>query len=285
MTESTGIALVLVFLATALGTWAAITLCVPRLRKLANDASAEYAASLLSLQVDRRWARVGAVARYVGPIAVFLMLLLTLRTPIVAAAAAIMVYVLPPWWLERLQASRQVALEKSLPSALEIMADGARAGLSLAEAMRLVADKAPTPIAGEFRRLVRRMELGATLDRTLAEAREALRTPNAGLMISALMINQRSGGDVARILDRVSRTVRQLDQVQQKIESETAAVRFSARAMVGTIPLFAGVLYLMDPSGTASLFNSYLGNIVLCVVIALAVGGYRAIMRLAQPDI
>jgi tight adherence protein B len=194
-------------------------------------------------------------------------------------------YVLPPKILGHLDAARQAAIEKSLPQALEMMADGTRAGLGLADAIRLVASKAPPPVSSEFRVLVQALELGASLERTLSDARASLRTPNARLMISALLINQRSGGDVARILERVSRATRQLDQVQQKIESETASVRFSARAMVATIPLFAAVLYLMDPSATASLFNSYAGNIILCVVIGLAVIGYRSIMRLAQPDI
>jgi tight adherence protein B len=166
-----------------------------------------------------------------------------------------------------------------------MMADATRAGLSLPEAIRLVAAKAPRPLSSEFGVLVQALALGASLERTLSDARGALHTPNARLMISSLLINQRSGGDVARILERVSKATRQLDHVQQKIESETASVRFSARAMVATIPFFAVILYLMDPSGMATLLNSYAGNIVLCVVVGLAVAGYRSIMRLAQPDI
>jgi len=277
--------LLLAFVAVVLAAWGLIASIVPALRTRAEAAQQEYQAKLLDLFLDPKWGRIAGWFRYFGAAAIAIVVPFATGSIVLGLALAAGAYVLPPYALEYFARQRYKAIEEQLPVVLGMMADGTRAGLSLQEAIQLVAAKAQPPLSKEFAIIARSLDLGNPLDRTLHTAKERLQVPNAQLMVSALLINHESGGDVARVLERVSKAARELDQVQRRIESETASVRFSAKAMVATIPMFAGLLYLMDPDSVAVLFTTPIGNLMLLVIVLLAYTGYKMIMKLASPDL
>lgn len=276
--------LLLVFIAVALGAWGLLALVLPALRARSAAAQKEYQAKLVDLFLDTKWGRFAGWFRYFGAAAIAIVAPL-MTNVIFGLALAAGAYLLPPYVLAYFARKRYEAIEEQLPLVLGMMADGTRAGLSLHEAIQLVAAKAQPPLSKEFAIIARSLELGNPLDRTLRTAKERMVAPNAQLMVSALLINQESGGDVARVLERVSKAARELDQVQRRVESETASVRFSAKAMVATIPLFAGLLYLMDPASVSILFTTPIGNLMLLAIVLLAYTGYKMIMKLASPDL
>ena len=53
-----------------------------------------------------------------------------------------------------------------------------KAGLSLAQALEVLADQSPKPLNAEFRRIVGEYQMGKPLDRTLEEAKERLKSEN-----------------------------------------------------------------------------------------------------------
>jgi tight adherence protein B len=273
-----------VFAAVVIGAWGLIAAFAPTLRQRSEAAEKEYHSKLVDMFLDSKWAKIAAWFRYFGAAVIAVGVPLLTGSVVFGLALAVGAYILPPYALEYFARKRYEAIEEQLPIVLGMMADGTRAGLSLTEAISLVAAKAQPPLSKEFEIIGRSLDLGNSLERTLQAAKERLQAPNAQLMIAALLINQEQGGDVARVLERVSKAARELDQVHRRVQSETASVRFSAKAMVATIPLFAGLLYLMDPASVSILFITPIGNLMLLAIILLAYSGYKMIMKLADPE-
>jgi tight adherence protein B len=165
------------------------------------------------------------------------------------------------------------------------MADAARAGLALPQMIRLVATQGRKPIAEEFGLVVHAMDLGESVEAALKRVGDRLNLSNFDLMSTAIVVNRDRGGDIGQLLVRLAEAIREISEVEERIETETAAVRMSAKIMVATIPLFGVALFFIDPAGVGVLFSTAPGAVVLVAVAALATTGYRMILRLANPEV
>ena len=82
---------------------------------------------------------------------------------------------------------RRQKIEDQLADAMVTFANAVRAGLTMAQAMEILAAQCPKPINAEFHQVVAEYNLGKPLDRTLKEAKERLRSENFALFAAALV--------------------------------------------------------------------------------------------------
>ncbi|MGL5809481.1 MAG: type II secretion system F family protein [Nocardioides sp.] len=84
------------------------------------------------------------------------------------------------------------------------LAGSARAGLSVSHALTAAADALGDPIGGELRGVVLAMEFGTLPDHALDRFRDRSRLPEGDLLVNAIVIQQRSGGDLVALLTRLA---------------------------------------------------------------------------------
>jgi len=191
-----------------------------------------------------------------------------------------------PWYVvNRMGRRRRQKIEDQLADALVTFSSGVRAGLSLAQALELLAAECPKPIKQEFQQIVGEYKLGKPLERSLVEAKERLRSENFILFAAALLASRESGGRLNETVERISRSVLELQRLERKIESETAQARKSAVYMA-IVPLFILIVYaLIDPNATALLFEKLPGQVLLAVAVILNVIAYFWAVRILRADI
>jgi tight adherence protein B len=226
-----------------------------------------------------------ARAQYFGSLALVFIIFLATGNPVFSVVIPVVCFLLPGFVFTRLREQRLEKINHQLPDALRVMADAAKAGLSLPHMLQMVAEKGNKPISEEFGLVVHAMDLGETVDEALKRVGARLSLANFDLMTTAIAVNRERGGDVALLLVRLAESIRSLSSVEERIDIETSSVRMSARIMVGTIPVFALALFLIDPASVGMLFSTPLGAVILVAVVALATTGYRMIQRLANPEI
>jgi tight adherence protein B len=257
----------------------------PRYRARMDRAERRYAAQLKELFRPVATARQMALAQYLGTLLLAVLILVATRNPVFALAIPVVGFLLPNFLLDRLRRQRLAKINHQLPDALRVMSDAAKAGLALPQMIRLVATQGPKPIAEEFGLVVHAMDLGESVEDALKRVGDRLDLSNFDLMSTAMIVNRDRGGDIGQLLVRLAEAIRAISDVEERIETETAAVRMSAKIMVGTIPLFGILLFFIDPAAVGMLFSTVLGAVVLVLVAGLATTGYRMILRLANPEI
>jgi len=255
----------------------------PRLLSRIDAAERMYAEKLKDLFRPRKNARTIALAQYVGPVVLAALVLAATRNAVLAVVPVVGFFV-PGFIFARLRAQRMAKINRQLPDALRVMADSAKAGLALPHMVRMVATQGPRPVADEFGLIVHAMDLGESVDDAIDRVGARLQLPNFDLMAIAIAVHRERGGDIGQLFTRLAESIRSLADVEEKIDTETASVRMSAKIMVGTIPVFALALFLLDPASIGLLFTTPLGAAVLVVVAALATTGYKMIQRLANPE-
>lgn len=191
-----------------------------------------------------------------------------------------------PWFVIRRMAERyRQRIEDQLADAMVSLSSAVKAGLSLAQALGVLADQSPQPIQSEFRRIVSEYEMGKPLDRTLDEARHRLKSENFALFAAALLASRESGGRLNETIERIARSIRELQRLERKINSETAMARRSAVYMALAPLVILIMYYFIDPEAVRLLFVTTAGHLLLAISVLLNVAAYFWARAILNPDI
>jgi tight adherence protein B len=240
---------------------------------------------LRALRVSTRSLRslLVAWAATIGGVLVVLGLLLQSLVP--AVAICLLLACLPWYIVRRLAERRRQQLEDQLADAMVSFSNGIRAGLSIPQAMDILAQQSPRPVRDEFRQIVAEFNMGKPLEQTLVEAKDRLRSENFSLFAAALLASRRSGGKLNETVERIARSVLEMQRLERRIASETAQARKSAVYMAIAPPLILVVYYFVDPINTVALFNTVFGQALLSAAMVMNVVAYVWARFILTPDI
>ena len=240
---------------------------------------------LRALRVSTRSLRslLVAWAATIGGVLVVMGLLLQSLVP--AVAISLILACLPWYIVRRLAERRRQQLEDQLADAMVSFSNGVRAGLSIPQAMDILAQQSPRPVRDEFRQIVAEFNMGKPLEQTLVEAKDRLRSENFSLFAAALLASRRSGGKLNETVERIARSVLEMQRLERRIASETAQARKSAVYMAIAPPLILVVYYFVDPINTVALFNTFFGQALLSAALVMNVMAYVWARFILTPDI
>ena len=105
------------------------------------------------------------------------------------------------------------------------LAGSARAGLSIGHALTNAASELGDPIAPELHRVVLDMELGKLPVVALEEFQARSSLPETDLLVNAVVIQQRSGGDLVSLLTRLAAGMEAIGRGRTEAEGLVAGVR------------------------------------------------------------
>ena len=145
--------------------------------------------------------------------------------PIVTAAIVVFL----PYMKISIDAKKRLALfEEQLPDAIETMTRALRAGHPFSAALKLIADDFDDPIAGEFELTFGDINYGNDVRRAMLGLLHRIPTITVMALVTAILVQKESGGNLAEILERISSVIRGRFQLQRKVKTLSAEGRMSA---------------------------------------------------------
>jgi len=217
--------------------------------------------------------------------ATFLTIWLGLGMPVIGLLTAVLMGA-GPWYVVRnLAQARRERIEQQLADAMVTFSSAVRAGLSLAQALEMLSIESPGPINQEFAQIIGEYNLGKPLERTLNEAKDRLRSENFALFAAALLASRESGGRINETVERISKSVLELQRLERKVMSETAQARKSAVYMA-IVPAVILVMYsFIDPENVSLLFSTLPGQVMLSAALLLNILAYLWAVKILNADI
>jgi tight adherence protein B len=104
-------------------------------------------------------------------------------------------------------------------------------------------------------------------------------------MVSAILIQRETGGNLAEVLDRMADLVRQRFRFQRSVKTLTAEGKMTAW-VVSLMPFGLGaVMYVLDPSWIKSLTESALGQQLVVVAFIFLILGILWIRKMVRIDV
>jgi tight adherence protein B len=162
-------------------------------------------------------------------------------------------------WLRRKRTRRLDHFEEQLPDALTIASRAMRAGLPFSESLKLVSQEMKDPVALEFGIVYTEISYGGDARSAMLGLLQRVPSVNVMALVTSIMIQRDTGGNLAELLDKLSGLVRQRFRFERTVRTLSAESRLTAMIlsmlpfiMVGLIslvnPTFMPVL-LADPAG------------------------------------
>jgi tight adherence protein B len=191
-----------------------------------------------------------------------------------------------PWYLvARAAKARKEKIEDQLADSMVMFSSAVRAGLSLPQALELLAHDSPKPIRQEFAQMIGEYQLGKPLERTLEEAKVRLESENFVLFAAALLASRESGGRLNETVERIARAILEMQRLERKIQSETAQAKKSAIYMAAVPPFVLVVYAWLDPNNVSLLFVTLPGQLMLATAVVLEIVAYFWALKILNPDI
>ena len=200
-----------------------------------------------------------------------LLLLITGGNPLAMLVGVVLGVVGPVVYLSVKQARRRKAFLAIMPDTLALMASGLRAGYSMPQAMDSVVREGREPIRSEFNRALIEARLGVPAEDALEGIADRMDSQDFRWVVMAIRIQREVGGNLAELLDTVSKTLRERDRLRRMVSTLSAEGRLSAW-ILGLLPVaFCAYLLVVQPEYLAPLVSDPLG--ILLLVVALVVFG------------
>ena len=212
-------------------------------------------------------------------------MLVGLRSVAFAVMSVAILACLPWYIIRRMARTRKAQIESQLADAMVTFSSAVKAGLSLPQALDILANQCPRPAREEFQQLVGEYQMGKPLERTLLEAKARLKSENFALFAAALLASRKSGGALNETVDRIAHSVLELQRLERKLMVETAQARRSAVYMALVPPIILLVYNFVDPVNTRMLFTTVPGQLILSAAIVLDVIAYVWAQSILNPDI
>jgi tight adherence protein B len=204
---------------------------------------------------------------------------------VVGLALAIAGFVGPALYVGVRIGRRRQAIEQQLVEALTHIANAMRAGFALLQAIDSAARRLQPPLAEELGHLVTDVNLGRTLEDALADLNGRVGSFDLDVVITAILIQRRTGGNLSEILDNVAETMRERDRVRGEIRVLTAQQRFAGFVLSGWPVVLAGIFFLMNPDLMSNLWTTPAGLVLLIGAAFLQLLGFLTIRRILAIDI
>jgi len=128
-------------------------------------------------------------------------------------------------------------LNGQLSEVCRLLGNSARAGMTIAQGIDLVAKEVPAPAGEEFQKLSRELKLGVDFERALRKLQERVPSRDFQLFVATLLIQKKEGGNLSVVLEEMANTLEERKVVQQAIKTMTAEERFTSY-LVPAMPVF-----------------------------------------------
>lgn len=192
---------------------------------------------------------------------------------------------LPVLHILRKRAARLHRFEELFPDALEFVSRSMRAGHAFSVSLEMIHREFQEPIAAEFKRAFEEHNLGLPLDVALEKLAKRVPLLDVQFFVSAVILQKRTGGNLAEILDKLAYVIRERFKLRGKIRAISAHGRMTGMVL-SSIPMAVAVLmFFTNRDYILFFFNDDVGNIMMAAALGLQALGYFIIQQIVKIEV
>lgn len=149
-----------------------------------------------------------------------------------------------------------------------------KSGMNVPNALGSVAAEMDEPMGEELARIVNETRLGRDLIAGMKDTADRMQSADFLWVTEAVAIQRESGGRLSEILDRVTETISQRNELRMKVESLAAEGKASAVILMG-LPVGVGLMFLLiNRPYMMPLFTTGSGKILMIIsLVFYTLGG------------
>jgi tight adherence protein B len=202
---------------------------------------------------------------------------------VLSAVLALIIGVGIPLQFLRIVRDRRIRrFESQLPDGIDAMVRSLRAGHPVPIALSTVAREAPDPLGSEFGMAFDEVTYGLDVETAVANMRARVGQADLALLVVAVSIQAKTGGNLAEILANLSKVLRERFRMKRKVRALSAEGRFSAIALSLLPFIVSGAVFLTAPTFYTDVWNDPVFTPVLIFALLLMMTGDYIMYRMVR---
>jgi tight adherence protein B len=191
----------------------------------------------------------------------------------------------PFLYVYRKRSARLKRFEEIFPDSLEFVSRSMRAGHAFSVSLEMIHREFPEPVSGEFRRTFEEHNLGLPIEVALQKLAKRVPSLDVHFFVSAVLLQKRTGGNLAEILDKLADVIRERFKLRGRIRAVSAHGRMTATAL-SLIPVVTAVLmFYTNPEYVKFFFTDDVGNIMIGSAVVLQLIGYAIMKQITKIEV
>jgi tight adherence protein B len=202
------------------------------------------------------------------------------------AAAAIVAGGMAPYVVLRIKRGRRLkGFNAALPDAIDLMSRSLLAGHSMGSSIELVAEQSPEPLAFEFVQVYQQQRLGLQFRDALLQMGTRVPSRDLQFLITAILVQKETGGDLTEILTRASYVIRERVRIEGEVRTHTAQGRLTGWILALLPVALLALISLITPDYSNMLFHDPVGQKLLGAGATLIVIGSLVIRKIVDVQV
>ena len=181
-------------------------------------------------------------------------------------------------WFKRRGRLKKFAAQ--LPEALDLICQALRAGQSMPAGIQLVGQQMEEPIGPEFHRVFEQQNLGCSMEDSLKLMLDRIPNLDLQFFVTSVILQRQTGGDLAEILDKIAKLIRERFKIWGQIQALTGEGRLSGVVLLALPPVLFVVMLRLNYDYVMMLFEDPLGQKMLIFGIIMQILGAIAIKKI-----
>ena len=202
--------------------------------------------------------------------------------PVVDVAALLVGAMIPVFVLRFRKARRLKMFGLAMPDAIDLMARSLRAGHSVGAALEMVAEQSPEPLGSEFARVFQQQRFGLRFRDALLEMADRIPSADLHFLVTAILVQRETGGDLTEILDRTTHVIRERVRIEGEVRTYTAQGRLTGWILSLLPIVLLIIINVMSPGYSRMLFTDPTGQKMLYAGGGLIIVGAFIISRIVD---
>jgi tight adherence protein B len=168
--------------------------------------------------------------------------------PLIIFGTIVFGCIFPLLVLRYFKATRIKKFSEQLADAIDVIVRSLKAGHPLPTAITLVAREMPDPVGTEFGMVADELSFGLDLESAMRNMSNRVGQDDLPLFVTSISIQSATGGNLAAILEGLSKVIRDRFKMRRKIKALAAEARTSAYVLIALPFIIFIMVSIADPT-------------------------------------
>lgn len=235
------------------------------------------------LEINPSFFVLGSIV--LGAIGVLAGCVIPKKIPGLAAGMGILFALLPYLYMRVRAARSKKKFIDQFPEALDLLSRAMRSGHGFTSGLSMVSEQMDSPIKDEFGSVVDEVNFGLSLKEALLNMCERVQIADLKFFSMAVLIQTETGGNIAEIMDNISRILRERIQFKRQVNTLTAEGKISAYILLALPILMFIYFYMTNYDYVSLLWREQLGQYMLAGGIFFQIIGAIVIFKMVDIEV
>jgi len=200
---------------------------------------------------------------------------------IAALAGFLLGFAFPGFMVRAAYQNRMKRFQGQLVDSLVMLSSSLKAGLSFIQAIEVLCEEMPAPISQEFKLVLKENRWGLSLEESLVRLRKRVPLEEVNLLVSSILIARESGGELPKVLLRLTTTIRDNLKLKEKIATLTLQGRLQGLIMMFLPIGFSYFVAKQNPEHFVVMWQNPTGRMFIMIAVGLQVVGMVLIKKIS----